>query len=209
MHSGSWYDSVMVRLGIMLALSVVPLQIASCQIASRARPDSVNEDTIRAQLRRGRVELGIDASVVRNGGDPSWSVDLPVALLRVGVFLSDRLAVEPSVAAHYERVDGASMRSLAADMSALVFFRARNEQTRVFLRPTLGFRTLRLTSSASDAGVGFSDGATEFVAGVGLGLRIGIRGGFSIRPELSFRQGITGTQQSNAGLVLGLSYLAH
>lgn len=208
MHSDSWYDSKMVRFGITLALSLGPLQIASCQVASRARPDRVDEDTIRAQLQRGRVELGIDASVVRNGSDPSLSVDLPVALIRVGVFLSDRLALEPSIAAHYERVDGASMRSLAADISALVFFRARNARARVFLRPTLGIRTLRLTSSVSDEGFGFSDGATEIVAGVGLGVRVGIRRGFSIRPELSFRQGITGTQQSNASLVLGLSYLA-
>jgi hypothetical protein len=190
---------------VLLMMQVLPSHLLG-QKANDGSDSTSKSRSEGAPSARGQVELGIDASVVRNTATGTTVVDIPVGLLRIGVFVSASVSIEPTVAVRYERLDGASLRSIAMEASVLYHFGANLAKPRVFFRPSAGIRSSRSVASASDEFSSFTESLTDFVVGAGVGIKVPVNNRLSIRSELFARQGLGGESQSSVGLFAGLSY---
>jgi len=96
------------------------------------------------------IELGLDAALIHESSD-NFSVTqiaLPVSRFRVGFFLSDAVAFEPSVAVQYTRVkvddsgtgndETSSGTAYDVDFGLLYHFSTSRAETQTFIRPFVG-----------------------------------------------------------------------
>jgi hypothetical protein len=155
------------------------------------------------------VELGVDAAVVTDDASDATTVVVPLQRLRVGVFVSPRLSLEPTLAYERTGADGASASGfdgtlgLVAHLSGQPTGRART--TSLFVRPFVGLA--RLSFGSEDEELDAS--ATQARVGAGLGLKLPVADRLAWRLEGVYARAFESDEFPSAnrfGVNVGLSF---
>ena len=156
-----------------------------------------------------RVELGTDVGAVFGLGDQSSvNIGFPGSRFRVGFFQpGSRISIEPALGFSYDKVEGTDgIFTYDLELGALYHFQPvvltsdepGTPVTRVappYLRPFVGL-------------TGFTGGDSddnEFIAGVGLGVKMPWRRDLAIRLEANVGYGFD-NEAARIGVFVGLSY---
>lgn len=156
------------------------------------------------------IEFGVDAGISVTDDDPKiTTVALPVNSLRVGFYVTDRVAIEPSVTFNYTKSGGSSFSRFAPELGLLFDLTESREAPQFFLRPFAGLERLSL-----DGGTfGGTDAQTVPHLGAGVGVKIPFRSieRFAWRIEALYDHGFEKDNGAipavnTVGLKLGLSF---
>jgi len=145
-------------------------------------------------------EIGVDGTIAHRDYDGARSgvttVSLPVNTLRVGLFVTNQIELEPSLS--YQRISVGDQDQSQLDLSvaAPIYFTPERTKPQFFIRPVVGL----LHISDPDR--------TQVNVGAGLGIKLPIDSRISTRIEAEYRHG-NGSHDIAAynqfGLILGLS----
>lgn len=122
-----------------------------------------------AQAQTGRTagawELGIDAGISTDDVTDATVISIPVRQVRVGYFVSPRVALEPSFALDRISGDGGSITQFNLQLGVLGHLTGTPRTTSLYVRPFAG---LQRGSASFD---GDSESVTQTQLGAGLGLK--------------------------------------
>jgi outer membrane protein with beta-barrel domain len=145
-------------------------------------------------------EIGVDGTIARRSydrGPDVTTVSLPVNTLRVGLFVTNQIELEPSLS--FQRItvgDGDDRSQIDFSVAAPIYFTPERTKPQFFLRPVVGL------FHVSDPG------GTQLNVGAGLGVKLPIDSRISTRLEAEYRHG-NGSDDFAAynqfGLIVGLS----
>ncbi|HEY0994959.1 MAG TPA: outer membrane beta-barrel protein [Gemmatimonadaceae bacterium] len=113
------------------------------------------------------IEFGVDAGFSVTTGDPSTTtIAIPVQSLRVGFYVTEQVALEPSIAFNYQKQGDLSGTTLAPELGLVYDFTVDRKAPQFFVRPFAG-----LARTSFDDGTG-SESITAYHAGLGLGVKV-------------------------------------
>jgi hypothetical protein len=151
-------------------------------------------------------ELGVDGTVIRRfetfegrgikSTSDFTSVSLPVNAIRVGLFVTRQIELEPSLSYMRVSTGGDSFSQIDLSIAAPLYFTPDRTKSQFFVRPVVGL--LKVTGN---------DGAQVNV-GAGLGVKIPIDRRIATRLEAEYRHGNQAGAESSynqIGLILGFS----
>ena len=153
---------------------------------------------------RGALEIGMDGFV---GGrlydqseafvDDVFYVNMPVASIRVGMYLDDRMSLEPGLGWSLINIDGETLSELDFDLS-LLYSLADPSKTAPYIRVGGGVVLVNSDLPAS----------TQFSAGVALGVRIPAGDRFAVRLQGGVDKNFEGDfiASTDVGAKIGLSF---
>jgi hypothetical protein len=166
-----------------------------------------------AQHQTTLVELGIDASFAhqwlhsepdRNGREVTINVntiDIPLAVLRAGFFITQTYAIEPAFGLRYQRVGAVSASETVFDIGVPIYLDPNRRESQIFIRPVVGLNYA--SSHVSDGGPSTSD--TQFNFGVGVGIKMPISDRFAGRVEAQYRHGPSSDHRPTFDLLAALA----
>lgn len=154
------------------------------------------------------IEFGVDAGVSFTTGDPKvTTISVPLQSLRVGFYLSERVAIEPALAFNYAKSGDFSFSTLSPELGLLYDLTESRREPQFFVRPFAG-----VIRTAADDGTG-SESVTVSHVGAGVGVKVpfGSVERFAWRIEALYDHSFANTDKAieaeNAfGLKLGLSF---
>lgn len=155
----------------------------------------------RSQRGSRPIEFGIDGGVSFLFASPTITlVALPVQDFRIGLLMTNEVAIEPRAHINSIRGDGGSITTYGFEMG-LVYSPSGDRVGRGFYgRPFLG--VLGVTVS----GPGDNDDSDGY-AGLGLGLKIPFANRrLATRMETNFSHGFSGGGSGQLGVLIGLSF---
>jgi hypothetical protein len=171
----------------LLVLSVASFAMAATANAQRSQ-------------RSNPIELGIDGGVIFELNTPRATiVSLPVQSFRVGVLVSDNVALEPRVSINSIHSGGASATSY--DFQLGVVYQPDGDR----VGKGLYFRPFAGVSGLSVSGPGGNNNSSYMGLGVGLKIPIVDRR-LATRMEANYAHGFSGGGSNMIGLLLGLSF---
>jgi hypothetical protein len=146
-------------------------------------------------------EIGVDGTIARRDysrGNPSGvtTVSLPVNTLRVGMFVTNQIELEPSLSFQRISVGDEDHSQIDFSVAAPLYFTPDRTKSQVFVRPVVGLFHLSDPS------------ATQVSVGAGLGIKLPIDSRISARFEAEYRHGNESDDivaYNQFGLILGLS----
>lgn len=151
---------------------------------------------------RGTIELGVDAYVgqTTQGSTSLTVVDVPFRSARLGVFLSERVELEPSVTFQYLKLESSRYadKLTLGRVGVLYHFTTDRRAPQLFLRPTLGYLQ---TSGVS------RQGGPALGVGGGIKLPIGERFLFRGSGDLEHIKVSKRPSSRRLGVLLGFSVL--
>jgi hypothetical protein len=152
-----------------------------------------------AQQRQFPAELGIDAGVSVGFDTPRATVvSIPVPAVRLGIFLNDRVSVEPKVGFQSIHDDTGTNTLYSGEMGLLYHFEKNPVGRGMYARPFVGFVGSNLGGSSD----------TQTFYGAGLGLKTPFANRFASRLEVNYSHmtAPTGGSAANSlGILFGLS----
>ena len=157
------------------------------------------------------VELGLDMGLALsltnefNGFEQPNVTQLavPNPVLRVGIFASDMVSIEPSLQFQLLKFEGSdAFYSLSPSLGVLIHFSPDRTRSQVYARPFAG-------ADLVDPGSG--DSQSQFHAGAGIGVKLPVGDKLAARLEAAFAHlfkseddGIPGANQ--IGVLIGFSF---
>ena len=141
-----------------------------------------------------RVELGVDGKIEHASG--ATTVNLPLALFRIGLFVSRQVSVEPFLNVNSSH-GGGSITTGRVGTGVLWHFTADTSGVQPYLRPLVEYDF----SSVSVANRHTTGGSTA--VGVGLGLKLPLADRLRWRIEVAYADG---TGNSGVMGLVGLSF---
>jgi hypothetical protein len=194
------------RLSILvLAAAFVAPHVSAAQDGSQRKP----------------IELGMDASVMHETSDrvDATALSVPVSRLRIGLFLTNTISLEPSLQFGYSRVTFKnvlgrgdvtnSTSSYDVDLGLMVHFRPERTKAQPYVRPFLGIRgyTSSVEGSQSDG----SASQTSF--GAAAGVKVPFADRLGGRFEVGYAHDAENRPQFAAAnrlfLTFGVSFFTH
>lgn len=152
--------------------------------------------TLTAQAVRP-IELGIDAGVAFTLEDPKvTAIAVPAQSFRIGIFVSDRISVEPKISLLSLSGGGENITIWSAELGFPIHFATSPIGRGIYLRPFGG------GSGASGGGESVSGG----YAGIGFGGKFAFHDRLATRVEGSFSHSFDDAGANAIGLLLGLSF---
>jgi hypothetical protein len=153
----------------------------------------------RARRNNGAVELGVDAGIMFGLDDPtSTVVSIPVQDFRVGLFVGDRLELEPRLSLNSIHSQGESLTTYTAELGVLFLPSGDRVGNGLYLRPFVG------TAGASLSGAGSDNSG---YGGVGLGIKIPFADRrLATRLEANYTRGFSNGGSNAIDLLFGLSF---
>ena len=152
-----------------------------------------------AQESQRPAELGIDAGISIGFDAPRATVvSLPVPAIRLGLFLSDRVSVEPKIGFQSVHDADGTFSQYSAEIGLPIHFEKNPVGRGLYARPFVGLLGF--------SGGGSSDSQT-FVGG-GLGLKTPFANRFASRLEVNFSHTTApdlGNSTNALGILFGLS----
>ncbi len=163
-----------------------------------------------AQQQSPLWEFGIDGILAHRsthvdvgpGGTEDVSattVQLPLPMLRAGVYLTPTVELEPSLGIQHSSSDGGSQTELSVDVGLPIYFTGTRGTDQFYVRPLIGFDHL---SGSGERGL------TQTSLGAGLGIKLPIDNRIASRIEAQYRHGLASApafSYDQFGLLLGLS----
>ena len=159
------------------------------------------------------VELGIDASFARqsfhsepdrNGREVTVNVntiDIPLAVIRAGFFITPTVAIEPAFGLRYQSIGDANSSETIFDIGLPIYLSESRRENQIFIRPVVGLN--HVSSDASDTGPGTSD--TQLNFGVGLGIKMPLSDRFAARFEAQYRHAPKSDERSAYNQIAALA----
>lgn len=156
------------------------------------------------------LELGVDGGVVYT--DPAgegrdnrvWDLALPVQNLRLGVFLTDRISVEPSISlARLDLRDDEDLTQVGAAGNLLYHLDTPGIRPRFFGQVGGGMEYVRVSDG------GFRESDTQWLAGAGLGMRLPVADRIALRTSAVYWRAFESDLAPDANQVrgqLGISF---
>jgi hypothetical protein len=142
------------------------------------------------------IEIGMGALFARRTTDQTFGpirtsvdqnlVQLPVAMIRVGFFVTDMVQLEPALGFLYQSGTGSHGTQTLFDIGVPIDLQTDRSKANWYVRPLVGFA--HLTSSVNGNGGG-STSATQVSFGGGVGVRVPIDRRFATRFEANYRHG--------------------
>lgn len=141
------------------------------------------------------IELGIDAGGTFDlSGSNAIAVGVPVQDLRVGIFVSDAVSLEPRLALNFLDDGGSSVTAIAAQLGPVIHFSPDRSRAQGYIRPFGGINYI-------------TDVGSVFTAGAGLGYKLPLAERLAARVEASYVHGFDSFYGGDAlGLLVGLSF---
>jgi hypothetical protein len=159
------------------------------------------------------IEFGVDAGLtVTNGEETSTSVTLPISSLRVGFYVSEKLAVEPALAFNYvsnQFGTGSSATAFRPELGLVYDLSSVRTAPQFYVRPFVGL------TSISFGGDDATDPPAIWNAGAGIGVKIPMKSveRFAWRLEALYDHRFEATKglvtihtENSFGLRVGLSF---
>jgi hypothetical protein len=172
----------MYRAGLVGGLTFASCFVAS--LAAQAHPIELGQDV--------GVALSVNGTTVR-------TVSVPTGSIRVGVFVSPLISVEPEVSlTHVGAESGGSLTTLSLAVSLPVHLVRDPERVRPYVRPLVGIVAIDANGSA-----------TQVQAGVGLGLKSPLAERLGARLEVAIVRGFESEDLAGVtqiGLRVGFSF---
>jgi Outer membrane protein beta-barrel domain len=157
---------------------------------------------------RGTIELGLDGRLAFGLDDPSsTSIQLPVALFRIGFFRNPNWSIEPFFGLDYFDQDNASQTLMNLGVGALYHFQQSRADNQWYVRPYLGL--VHVGTSVTNNNVTISTNSNQFELGGGVGFKMPMTSQLGWRFEANlthlFEGGGRGSQTA-LGFQAGVSY---
>ncbi len=170
-------------LGLLVAIALLPLS----QLSAQSKP----------------LELGTDMGVSFDfgGGSTLTTVSIPTSTLRVGLWMSDQVSIEPNVGLTWMHASGESLTTIDAALAFLYHFNADASRARPYVAVFPG-----LTHFNGDGST------TQFYAGAGLGVLLPMQERFAVRLEGQYRHRFSNDElgsSDGAAARIGFSYFTH
>lgn len=160
---------------------------------------TIAASTAKAQQRQQTAELGIDAGVSIGFDTPRHTtVSIPVPAIRLGLYLNDRVSIEPRIGFQSIHDDAGTFTAYTGEAGVLFHFENDPIGRGLYARPFAGL--------VGSSGGGSSDTQTFF--GGGLGLKEPFASRFASRLEVNYSHmtAPTGGSASNSlGILFGIS----
>ncbi len=134
----------------------------------------------RAEAQRP-IELGVDGTLARvtsDGGDFT-TIAVPLGRVRAGFYLSDVLALEPSLGFNWVDTDGSSATSLNLGAGLLYHFKADPAVVRPFIEGNVQLAYEKVSVDALD----IDESDTQFAVGGGVGVKVPLVSRMDLRLE--------------------------
>lgn len=113
------------------------------------------------------IEFGVDAGIAVTTGDPKvTTISVPVQSLRVGFYVTERVAIEPALAFNYAKSGDISVSTLSPELGLVYDLTASRKEPQFFVRPFGG-----IVRTSADDGSG-SESVTVSHLGAGLGVKV-------------------------------------
>ena len=162
-----------------------------------------------AQQQRPLWEFGIDGTLAhrtthddvlgRTQDESFTQVELPVPMVRAGLYLSENVELEPVLGIQHSSAAGGSATQLALDVGLPIYVSGTRATDQIFVRPLIGFDHFSGTGTR---------GFTQTSIGAGVGVKIPIDSRIASRLEAQYRHGFD-SGPANAydqiALLVGLS----
>jgi hypothetical protein len=127
------------------------------------------------------IELGVDGTIARvtsDGGDFT-TIAVPLGRVRAAFYLSDLLALEPSLGFNWVDTDGGSATSLSLGAGLLYHFKADPAVVRPFVEGNVQLAYEKVSVDALD----IDESDTQFAVGGGVGVKIPMVSRMDLRLE--------------------------
>lgn len=126
-------------------------------------------------------------------------VQLPIGMVRAGVYLTPTVELEPAIGIVHTSTSGGDLTQLNLDIGLPIYFTGTRATDQIFARPLIGFDHV---SGSGD------NGFTQTSLGAGLGIKIPIDSRIASRIEAQYRHGMHSAPANSYdqfALLLGLS----
>lgn len=126
-------------------------------------------------------------------------VQLPVGMVRAGLYLTPTVELEPAIGIRHTSTDGGDLTQLNLDIGLPIYFTGTRATDQIFVRPLVGF------DHVSGSGI---NGFTQTSLGAGIGIKIPIDARIASRIEAQYRHGMRSAPANSYdqfALLLGLS----
>lgn len=153
------------------------------------------------------VELGVDGTIARvtsDGGDFT-TIAVPLGRVRAAFYLSDLLALEPSLGFNWVDTDASSATSLTLGAGLLYHFKADPTVVRPFIEGNVQLAYEKFSVDALD----IDESDTQFALGGGLGVKIPMVSRMDLRLEAFVQHALESDEipsSTTFGALFGFSF---
>lgn len=180
---------------IFSVAAVALLALSTSASAQRRAPVSSSENP--------SPEIGIDAGLTFVTGTPSSTeISFPAQHIRLGLFISPVISIEPAVGLNRISSNGTSITSYTVGTGLLYHFSASRADNQFYVRPFVNLVGTSVSTNAPGGGTSSSD--LEFGAGVGIKMPLRDRLASRFEANISHLNGVNAI-----GLLAGLSFYTH
>lgn len=161
-----------------------------------------------AQASSPGVELGVDAGISFGLDDPhTTSITVPIQAFRVGMFLGDKVELEPRVALSSAHSEGTTVTVYRFELGALFQPGGNPIGTGLYIRPFGGIVGGSVSTNAcTDLGIDCSGSDSNGYAGGGVGIKIPFARRMATRLEANYAHVFGDASANEIGLTFGLSF---
>ncbi|HVX39192.1 MAG TPA: hypothetical protein VHB25_06430 [Gemmatimonadaceae bacterium] len=165
--------------------------------------------TARAQQQSPLWEFGVDGALAHRTTHvdtptgtrdvSATNVQLPIAMVRAGVYLNPQVELEPALGITHSSSGGSDFTQLDLDVGLPIYFTGTRATDQFYVRPVIGFDHFSGTGAR---------GFTQTSLGAGLGIKLPIDSRIASRIEAQYRHGLhsdPAAAYDQFALLLGLS----